>query len=72
VPLSRGGLDEVQNFVVLCWSHHRGRGMHRDFDQVEIELATYKHIAELDRFGFVIDTREALREAHRESLVAKT
>lgn len=70
VPFSRGGLDEVQNYIVLCQFHHRGRGLHSDFESREVELATYKCLAELERFGFSIDTSEALREAHRDELIA--
>lgn len=66
VPLSRGGLDEPQNYIALCENDHMRRGLHSGHAQREIELATYKHMAELRRFGFVIENRATLREAARQ------
>lgn len=47
IPLSQGGLDSEENWIVLCESCHKEKKFHRNADIAEILLATKKHYFEL-------------------------
>ena len=46
VPLSRGGLDNENNLILLCDDCHGQVGLHSRFEETELFLATKKHYFE--------------------------
>ena len=47
VPLSRGGLDHSDNWMVLCQACHSKQKLHKNFEIMELPLATKKHYFEM-------------------------
>lgn len=46
VPLSKGGIDEESNYIVLCWPCHHLAKRHSKYYEQEIILATWKYYYE--------------------------
>ena len=42
IPVSRGGKDEYENYIILCFRCHRKSGNHRNYKQRLVMLWTYK------------------------------
>ncbi len=55
VPIAKGGSNTLSNLILLCHDCHRGKGLHGDPRNREIELSTFKCYTELDLLGFVLE-----------------
>jgi len=52
IPLSRGGTDTFDNYIVLCERCHRRNKMHRLFREKMMKFLTYKFFIESMLLGF--------------------
>ncbi len=55
IPLSKGGVDDYVNFIVLCAGCHHGKGRHGRYTETQIELMTYKFYVEIVKLGYNSD-----------------
>ena len=46
VPLARGGADNQDNYIILCWKCHRLTKRHSQYRKFEVALATWKYYFE--------------------------
>jgi len=67
LPISKGGIDEIRNYVSLCHKHHRTSKFHRDYDKWEVILATWKHMLEFEVCGKILEFIEELGEEEEKS-----
>ena len=58
IPLSKGGADAFWNLISLCKKCHRSLRLHSHYQDIDVELYTWKCNLELNRFGFYLDEKE--------------
>lgn len=65
IPLSKGGVDDFVNYIVLCARCHRQLEFHfhRDYERHQISLLTFKFFIEVTLWG-VSSEQEELFKAH--------
>ena len=58
IPLAKGGVDAMWNIICLCKKCHRSLKLHSHYQDIDVELYTWKCMQELARFGFYLDEKE--------------
>lgn len=51
IPLSKGGTDTYDNYIVLCAQCHNMKGLHSKHSNRQLQLLTYKFYVEKMIFG---------------------
>jgi len=58
IPLKKGGVDALWNIISLCKRCHYTLNLHKNYNDIDVELYTWKCSHELKRFGFYLDEKE--------------